>query len=85
MTRITFCLARRGKGIYQVRALRGTVVDSAGHPVSGATVQLKDVSNSSVRTVTSDRDGLFRFDELSLTQGYNVEAIYKGSSSRRVP
>ena len=63
----------------QVRALRGTVVDSAGHPVSGATVQLKDVSNSSVRTVTSDRDGLFRFDELSLTQGSNVEAIYKGS------
>ena len=67
----------------QVRALRGTVVDSAGHPVSGATVQLKDLSNNSVRTVTSDRDGLFRFDELSLTQDYNLEAIYKGASSRR--
>src|SRR3954453_13976999 len=67
----------------QVRALRGTVVDTAGHPVSGATVQLKEVASNSIRTVTSDNAGSFRFDELSLTQDYNVEAIFKGTGSPR--
>ncbi len=67
----------------QVRALRGTVVDTAGHPVSGATVRLKDVASNSIRTVTSDNAGSFRFDELSLTQDYNVEATFKGAGSPR--
>jgi len=69
----------------QVRALRGTVVDTAGHPVSGATVQLKEVASSSIRTVTSDNAGSFRFDDLSLTQDYNIEAIFKGTASPRRP
>lgn len=75
---------RKGKkDSEQVRALRGTVVDTAGHPVSGATVQLKEVASNSIRTVTSDNAGSFRFDELSLTQDYNVGATFKGTGSPR--
>src|SRR5690348_12248000 len=43
----------------------GTVVDTSGAVIPGATVQLTDVANGAVRTVTSDREGVFRFPNLS--------------------
>ena len=67
----------------QLRALRGTVLDSAGSPVSGATVQLNEPPNGKGRSVTSGSDGSFRFDELSLKQDYHIQALYKGTSSPR--
>lgn len=67
----------------QLRALRGTVLDTGGNPVSGATVQLNEPPNGKGRSVTSGSDGSFRFDELSLKQDYQIQALYKGASSPR--
>src|SRR4051794_35112260 len=66
-----------------LRIVRGRVLDTAGTSVSGATVQLNESSGENVRSVTSGKDGSFRFDDLSLTQDYQVHAVYKGGSSKR--
>ena len=61
--------------------MRGKVLDRTGATVSGATVQLNESSGDNGRSVISGKDGSFRFDDLSLTQDYKLQAVYKGGSS----
>src|SRR3954447_7927238 len=74
---------KSGKDSGELRMVRGRVLDSAGAPVSGATVQLNESPDGKGRSVISGKDGSFRFDDLSLTQDYQLHAAYKGGSSRR--
>src|SRR4051794_22768821 len=74
---------KSGKDSGELRVVRGRVLDSAGAPVSGATVQLNESPDGQGRSVMSGKDGSFRFDDLSLTQDYQIKAAYKASSSRR--
>src|SRR4051812_30871673 len=73
---------KSGKNSGGFRAVRGRVLDSAGAPVSGATVQLNESPDGKGRSVMSGKDGSFQFDDLSLTQDYELKAAYKVSSSR---
>src|SRR3954470_19426701 len=50
------------------------VLDKKGATVSGATVQLKEPSGDDIRSVISGKDGSFRFDDLSPTQDYQLQA-----------
>src|SRR5690348_10736617 len=52
----------------------GVVVESNGSPVTGATVMLKGVSDSSVRSAVTRDDGTFVFVGLSGEADYEVRA-----------
>src|SRR5215204_4054255 len=45
--------------------ISGTVVDSTGAALPGATVNVTEAATGSVRTVTTDEAGLFRFSALN--------------------
>src|SRR5215207_4406585 len=74
---------KSNKNSGELRIVRGKVLDRRGTTVSGATVQLNESSGGNGRSVISGEDGSFRFDDLSLTQDYQVQAVYKGGSSPR--
>ena len=72
----------------------GTVVDSSGAVVPGATVKLTDVGTNVVRTASSGQDGVFHFPNLAAHtynatitangfQAKTITAIILGASSTR--
>ena len=73
---------KSNKNSGELRVVRGKVLDRTGATVSGATVQLNESSGDNGRSVISGKDGSFRFDDLSLTQDYKLQAVYKGGSSQ---
>src|SRR4051812_20766544 len=72
---------KSNKNSGELRIVRGKVLDKTGTTVSGATVQLQESSGDNIRSVISGKDGSFRFDDLSPTQDYQLQASYKGGSS----
>ena len=62
-------------------SLLGTVIDSAGAVVPGASVQLTNVGTAAVNTATTDSDGIFRFANL-LPATYRVTVEAKGFKKR---
>jgi len=74
---------KKAKKSGDLRNMHGRVLDSAGAALSGATVQLNEPSGGNIRNVISGKDGSFRFDDLSLTQDYQLQAVYKDRSSQR--
>src|SRR6266700_310964 len=58
-------------------AISGTVMDSSGAAIGGATVQVKNTGTSVTETATSDELGRFRFPDLGIG-GYEVQALTPG-------
>jgi hypothetical protein len=65
----------------KLRLLHGEVMDLAGKPLEKAVVSLKDKKTQKVLTVTTGKDGLFRFGELNPNQDYELRAEQNGSVS----
>lgn len=63
------------------RAVSGVVSDSAGKPVAGAVVLLKDTKTLQVRSYVTKDDGTYRFLGLSSNDPYELRAQRNGSSS----
>lgn len=57
--------------------LNGSVVDTAGDPVPGASVEIRNAATGQVRSVTTDARGDFRASELAVGV-YNVEVRKAG-------
>jgi outer membrane receptor protein involved in Fe transport len=62
---------------YTSGTLSGTVVDSSGSPIAGASVTVKSVAQGVTRTFTSGSDGAFRMPLVSPGQ-YNVSVSKSG-------
>ena len=63
------------------RAVAGVVSDSAGNPVSGAVVHLKDTRSLRVRSYNTKEDGTYRFFGLSTNIDYELRAGHGDLSS----
>lgn len=63
------------------RTLTGTVLDKSGSPVSDAIVYLKNTKTLAIRTYISQKDGTYRFPELSLNVDYDVYAQKESNKS----
>lgn len=58
-------------------AISGTVTDSTGAVMSGATVQVRNTGTGAVQTVTTDAQGRYRVPDLQIGS-YEVEATQSG-------
>ncbi len=56
------------------RVLQGKVQDGNGKAIKGAMVYLKDGRTSTMRSVTTDEDGTYRFVQLSQNTDYQLWA-----------
>jgi hypothetical protein len=63
------------------RSVKGTVTDTTGRPRSGALVTLTNKSTNDKLTFVTKADGLYRFDDLSFTTDYELDARYKNMVS----
>jgi hypothetical protein len=63
------------------RTLTGTVMDKADQPVSQAVVYLKNTKTLAMKTYIAQKDGSFRFPELSPNVDYEVYAEKNGKKS----
>jgi len=68
-------------------ALAGTVLDGAGHPVSGAQVKVTNVSTGQTLNASTTQDGFFTIRNLPVGGPYNVvvNAGANGSKSVQIP
>ncbi|RFB04901.1 TonB-dependent receptor [Parvularcula marina] len=65
-------------------AIRGTVTDEAGAPISGATVVISDAETGYRRSVTTGASGEFTFRSLSVGGTYSVAVTSSGYQGERV-
>lgn len=63
------------------RSLQGVVSDSAGKPIEGAVVQLKDTKTLQIRSFYTQPDGSYHFAGLSTNVDYEIKADHNGASS----
>jgi hypothetical protein len=63
------------------RTLTGTVTDKADQPVAQAIVYLKNTKTLGMKTYIAQKDGTFRFPELSPNIDYEVYAERNGKKS----
>src|SRR4051794_6003313 len=63
------------------RILKGTVIDSSGHPVVGAVVLLKDTKTLQVRSYLTQDKGEYHFFGLSRNDEYEIRAQHADRSS----
>ncbi|HEY2381918.1 MAG TPA: alpha/beta fold hydrolase [Terriglobia bacterium] len=63
--------------------VRGLVTDSAGKPITGARVFIRDVKTKVVRTLETDTAGEYRVMALTPTVDYEVYAEYQGKQSEK--
>jgi hypothetical protein len=64
------------------RVVAGTVYYQGKEPASGAAVQLEDRSTMQIVSRVTDREGHFRFTEVSPDHDYEVTATKKGYWSK---
>jgi len=64
------------------RAVMGHVKGSAGEPLAGANVTLKNLDKGTSRRAATDPHGGFSFNHLSSTTRYEVAAEYRGKHSQ---
>ncbi len=63
------------------RPVHGIVKDAAGIPVAQALVRLKNLkTNKEIQQITRT-DGTYRFDELKMSEDYELQARYKDTIS----
>ncbi|MGH9582712.1 MAG: carboxypeptidase-like regulatory domain-containing protein [Bryobacteraceae bacterium] len=67
------------------RTVTGIVTDESGKPLAGALVTLTNGSTKEHREFFTKRGGQYRFEDLSFTIDYKVQASYKGRRSRVKP
>ena len=65
-----------------VRVVSGVVSDASENPISGAVVTLTDLRDSKKTATYTGQSGTYQFSDLQLTRDYEVQASYKGVSSR---
>ena len=58
------------------------LVGSSNNPISGATVMLTDLTDGKQLASYTGEDGTYSFSSLDMTNDYEVQATYKGVSSR---
>ncbi len=63
------------------RTLTGSVLDKGDQPVADAVVYLKNAKTLSVRTYIAQKDGSYRFPEISNNIDYEVYAERNGKKS----
>jgi len=66
----------------QERIAEGSVVSKTDAPLPGAIVYLKDTKSNAVKTYIADKDGHFRFGELSQNTDYDLWAENNGLHSK---
>ncbi len=63
------------------RTLTGTVMDKADQPISQAVVYLKNTKTLAMKTYIAQKDGSYRFPELSPNVDYEIYAEKNGKKS----
>ena len=63
------------------RTLTGNVLDKSDQPVADAIVYLKNTKTLTVRTYIAQKDGSYRFPEISNNVDYEVSAQRNGKKS----
>ena len=63
------------------RTLTGAVLDKSSTPIADAVVYLKNTKTLAIRTYISQKDGTYRFPELSLNVDYDIYAQKEGNKS----
>src|SRR5208337_5165285 len=63
------------------RTLTGSVLDKSDQPVSNAVVYLKNTKTLTIRTYIAQKDGSYRFPEISNNIDYEVFAERNGKKS----
>jgi hypothetical protein len=69
-------------GTARTRAIEGTVLSSAGSPVAGAIVLLKDAKTLQVRSYIAQQDGKYHFYGLSTDVNWQLRAEAAGMTSK---
>lgn len=64
------------------RVVSGVVSDKAENPISGAVVTLTDLQDGKKTATYTGQSGTYQFSDLQITRDYEVQATYKGISSR---
>lgn len=76
---VPFVLAKEQK---PTRIVAGAVLDEADNPIAGAAVLLTDLETGEQSAAYTKEDGLYQFTGLQPTRTYEVQAKYRGQSSR---
>jgi hypothetical protein len=63
------------------KMLTGTVMDKGDKPIPGAVVYLKNMKTLAVKSFFAQKDGTYRFPQLSLNTDYEVYAEKEGKKS----
>jgi len=63
------------------KTLTGTVTDKGDKPLPGAVVYLKNTKTLAVKSFFAEKDGTYRFPQLSLNTDYEVYAEKDGKKS----
>jgi hypothetical protein len=74
--------ARAEKEERPTRMVSGVVSDPSENPISGAVVTLKDLKESKEMATYTGQSGTYQFSGLDMNRDYQVQASYKGVSSR---
>lgn len=64
------------------RSVQGRVIDSNGEPVHSAIVYLSDMRTMTVQSYITQRDGVYRFEQLSPNDDYKLWAALNGKKSK---
>jgi hypothetical protein len=75
-------LAAKEKHLRPSRLVTGLVSDASDNPISGATVTLNDLETGKKLASYTGDDGRYLFSSLETTREYEVQATFKGVSSR---
>ncbi len=63
------------------RGVHGVVTNSAGAPVDGAVVRLKDTKSLEIRSFITQSGGVYRFSGLNGSVEYELQATFQGATS----
>lgn len=63
------------------RNVAGKVVDTSGQPLEGALVTLTNTKTNEKTTFITKTDGRYNFEELSLTNDYQLQARFKAATT----
>jgi hypothetical protein len=64
------------------RVLSGVVSDAVDNPLPGAVVTLTDLQDGKKTATYTGQSGSYQFSQLQITRDYEVQATFKGVSSR---
>ena len=74
--------ARAAKEERPTRVVSGVVSDASENPLSGAVVTLTDLQDGKKTATFTGQSGSYQFSDLQITRDYEVQATFKGVSSR---